>query len=328
MFLFFILTISSCARTESSRAEFALGTVCQITLFDRENERVYQNVFARIREIENLMSVNIPGSDVSRVNAAAGIEPVQVREDVYAVIERALYFAEISGGAFDPSVGLLVSLWGIGGDNPRVPKREEIDEALSLTNWRDIELDPVTRSVFLKRRGMALDLGAIAKGYAADEVAVIIKKSGIERAIIDLGGNIVILGENKDKRPWRVGIQNPLEKHGVYMGVLQITEQTVVTSALNERFFEEDGRRYHHILSTSDGYPAENGLLSVTIIAHNSMDADAISTTVFVLGYERGKELIESMPGTEAVFILNDSNVRITQGANFTLTDQTFSLEP
>ena len=328
MFLFFILTISSCARTESSRAEFALGTVCQITLFDRANERVYQNVFARIREIENLMSVNIPGSDVSRVNAAAGIEPVQVREDVYAVIERALYFAEISGGAFDPSVGLLVSLWGIGGDNPRVPKREEIDEALSLTNWRDIELDPVTRSVFLKRRGMALDLGAIAKGYAADEVAVIIKKSGIERAIIDLGGNIVILGENKDKRPWRVGIQNPLEKHGVYMGVLQITEQTVVTSALNERFFEEDGRRYHHILSTSDGYPAENGLLSVTIIAHNSMDADAISTTVFVLGYERGKELIESMPGTEAVFILNDSNVRITQGANFTLTDQTFSLEP
>ena len=328
MFLFFILTISSCARTESSRAEFALGTVCQITLFDRANERVYQNVFARIREIENLMSVNIPGSDVSRVNAAAGIEPVQVREDVYAVIERALYFAEISGGAFDPSVGLLVSLWGIGGDNPRVPKREEIDEALSLTNWRDIELDPVTRSVFLKRRGMALDLGAIAKGYAADEVAVIIKKSGIERAIIDLGGNIVILGENKDKRPWRVGIQNPLEKHGVYMGVLQITEQTVVTSALNERFFEEDGRRYHHILSTSDGYPAENGLLSVTIIAHNSMDADALSTTVFVLGYERGKELIESLPETEAVFILNDSNVRITQGANFTLTDQTFSLEP
>jgi len=328
LFLFFILIISSCARTESSRAEFALGTVCQITLFDRANERVYQNVFARIREIENLMSVNIPGSDVSRVNAAAGMEPVQVREDVYTVIERALYFAEISGGAFDPSVGPLVSLWGIGGDNPRVPKREEIDEALSLTNWRDIELDPVTRTVFLKRRGMALDLGAIAKGYAADEAAAIIKNSGIERAIIDLGGNIVILGENKDKRPWRVGIQNPLEKHGVYMGVLQITERTVVTSAMNERFFEKDGRRYHHILSTSDGYPAENGLLSVTIIAHNSMDADALSTTVFVLGYERGKELIESLPETEAVFILNDSNVRITQGANFTLTDQTFSLEP
>jgi thiamine biosynthesis lipoprotein len=324
--LFFVLIISSCARTESSRAEFALGTVCQITLFDRANERVYHDVFARIREIENLMSVNIPGSDVSRVNAAAGIEPVQVREDVYTVIERALYFAEISGGALDPSVGLLVSLWGIGGDNPRVPKREEIDEALSLTNWRDIELDPVTRTVFLKRRGMALDLGAIAKGYAADEAAAIIKNSGIERAIVDLGGNIVILGENKDKRPWRVGIQNPLEKHGVYLGILQITEQTVVTSALNERFFEEDGRRYHHILSTSDGYPAENGLLSVTIIAHNSMDADALSTAVFVSGYERGKELVESMPGTEAVFILDDSTVRITPGVNFTLTDQTFRL--
>jgi len=329
LFLFFLLILCACVRTDPSRAEFTLGTVCQITLFDQANERVYREIFDRIREIENLMSVNIPGSDVSRVNAAAGIEPVQVHENVYTVIERALYFAQLSGGAFDPTVGPLVSLWGIGGDNPRVPKQQEIDFALSLINWRDVELDPVTRSVFLKRRSMALDLGAIAKGYAADEAAAIIKNSGIKRAIIDLGGNIVTLGENKDKRPWRVGIQNPIEGQGrgAYIGVLQVTEQTVVTSALNERFFEENGYRYHHILSTSDGYPAENGLLSVTIIAHNSMDADALSTAAFVLGYEKGKELIESLPDTEAVFILNDLTARKTTGADFTLTDQTFRNE-
>ena len=325
--LILIILLSACARTESSRAEFALGTVCRITLFDQANERVYQEVFARIREIENLMSVNISGSDVSRINAAAGIEPVQVHENVFNVIKRALYFAEISGGAFDPMVGPLVSLWGISGDNPRVPSQEEIEEALSVINWQDVELDANTRSVFLKRRGMALDLGAIAKGYAADEAAAVIKNSGIKRAIIDLGGNIITLGENKDSRLWRVGIQNPLEEHGAYLGVLQITEQTVVTSALNERFFEKDGRRYHHIFSPENGYPAENDLLSVTIIAHNSMDADALSTSAFVLGYEKGRELIESIGDTEAVFILKDMSVRKTAGVDFTLTDSIFYLE-
>jgi len=329
LFLFFLLIFSACSRGEPSRAEFALGTVCRITLFDRGNEKVYQEVFARIREIENLMSVNISGSDVSRINAAAGVEPVQVHENVFDVIKRALYFAEISGGAFDPTVGPLVSLWGISGDNPRVPSQEEIDGALSVINWQDVELDANTRSVFLKHRGMALDLGAIAKGYAADEAAAVIKSSNIKRAIIDLGGNIVTLGENKDKRLWRVGIQNPLEgqERGAYLGVLQVTEQTVVTSALNERFFEKDGVRYHHIFSPFHGYPADNDLLSVTIIAHNSMDADALSTAVFVLGYEKGKALIESLPDTEAVFVLKDMSIQKTSGADFSLTDSTFRFD-
>ena len=339
--LFGIFFPVSCSRTESSRSEFALGTVCSITLFDQADRRVYREIFKRIREIENRMSVNIPASDVSRVNAASGIEPVRVHEDVFKVIERAVYFAEITGGAFDPSVGALVTLWGIGGENPRVPTQEEIVEVLPLVNRRNIELDRTTRSVFLIRRGMALDLGAIAKGYAADEAAAIIKNAGIERAIVDLGGNIVILGEKKDKSPWRVGVQNPNEGRGVFIGVLQITEtaagplagegslsaQSVVTSGVYERFFEKGGRRYHHIFSPSNGRPAENDLLSVTIIAANSMNADALSTAVFVLGYAKGSALIEAQSETEAVFIFKDRSVRKTTGADFILTDKTFRLE-
>ena len=327
-FLFFILIISSCTRAEPSRAEFVLGTVCSVTLFDQGDSSVYQEVFSRIREIDNLMSVNIAASDVSSVNAASGIKPVTVHDDVFDVIERAVFFARISGGAFDPAVGPLVSLWGIGGENPRVPSQAEINMVLPLVNWRAIETDRITRGVFLEQSGMALDLGAIAKGYAADEAAAIIKNAGIKRAIVDLGGNIVLCGEKKDKSPWRVGIQNPNEKRGSYIGIVQVKERSVVTSGVYERFFENDGVRYHHIFSPSGGYPVENELLSVTIIAHNSMDADALSTAAFVLGYEKGAALIDSFQDAEAVFVFKDMTVRKTAGADFTLTDKSFRLMP
>jgi thiamine biosynthesis lipoprotein len=325
-FFFSILFLVSCTH-DNSRTEFALGTFCHITLFEQEQDKVYNDVFARIREIENLMSVNISSSDVSRVNAAAGIEPVKVHEETFAVIKLALHYAKLSGGAFDPTVEPLVSLWGIGGGRPRVPFQAEIDETLPLVNWQYVRLDEETRSVFLARRGMALDLGGIAKGYAADEAAAVIRNSGVERAIINLGGNILTCGERKDGKPWRVGVQNPNDDRNKYIGVLQVTEKSVVTSGVYERFFEKEGRRYHHIFSPSSGYPADSGLLSVTITAPRSIDADALATAVFVLGYERGSALIESLAETEAVFIFSDLSVRKTSGANFSLTDKTFRLE-
>jgi thiamine biosynthesis lipoprotein len=266
------------------------------------------------------MSVNIADSDVSRINGASGIAPVRVHDDVFTVIERALYFARLSEGAFDPTVEPLVFLWDIGGDNQRVPSQIEIMLTLPLVNWQDVELDAEEKTVFLKRKGMGLDLGAIAKGYAADEAAAIIARRGIKRAIIDLGGNIIVYGEKADKSPWRVGIQHPLDERGAYIGVLQIaagTNKTIVTSGVNERYFTQDGKRYHHIFSPATGFPADTGLLSVTIIADNSMDADGLSTAAFVLGWEKGSALIESLPGTEAVFIFEDLSVKKTDGAEF-----------
>jgi thiamine biosynthesis lipoprotein len=320
------LALSACVRAEPSRAEFVLGTRCSVALYDQAEARVYRDIFSRLREIENRMSLSLPETDVVRVNAAAGIAPEQVHDDVFEVIERALYFAELSGGAFDPTVGPLVSLWGIGGDDPRVPSPEEIDAALPLINCRDVELNRGRRSVFLKRPGMALDLGAIAKGYAADEAAAIIAEARLSRAIIDLGGNILAYGEKQDKSPWKVGIQDPSENRGGYVGIAQVRAQTVVSSGVYERCFYVDGVRYHHIFSPQDGYPVSNGLCSVTIIAGRSMDADALATAVFVMGYEKGRALIESLEDTEAIFIFDDKSVRITEGADFYLSGDEYHL--
>jgi len=324
-----LLIFASCA-PQSSRTEYVLGAYCSVRLFDQSKDSVYNDIFARTREIDNLMSVNIPSSDISRINAAAGIAPVNVHEDTFKVIKRAIYFAEISGGAFDPSVGPLVRLWGIGGDSARVPSAEEIEKTLSLINWRDIELDEGTHSVFLKRKGMALDLGAIAKGYAADEAEAIIKNAGIKRAIIDFSGNIIILGGKKTGSPWKVGIQNPDKRRGISYGIIKLKtteKQTIVTSGAYERFFEKDGKRYHHILSTVTGYPVNNGLLSVTVIASCSMDADALSTSLFALGYDEGIKLLDLFPGTEAVFLFNDNSIRVTSGVNLRVLDNMFSVK-
>jgi len=325
--IFLSLSLTSCPQDETTRAELALGTVCFVTLYDNAPSDVFNNVFSRIREIDNRMSAHIPSSDISRVNAAAGIAPEQVHDDTFKVIERALYFAEISGGAFDPTVGPIVSLWGFGGDELRVPSHEEIDLLLPLVNWQLVEIDTETKSVFLKHKGMALDLGAIAKGYAADEAARIIINAGIKRAIIDLGGNVFVIGEKKNNEPWKVGIQIPDENRGASAGLVLVKNKTVVTSGVYQRFFKHEEKRYHHIFDPSTGYPVENGLLSATIITGNSMDADALSTVVFVLGAGAGSAILEQFPNTQAIFIFEDKTIQITGDIDFTLLDKTYSIK-
>jgi thiamine biosynthesis lipoprotein len=322
--VFSALILTACSRTEASRSEFVMGTVCTVTLYGQGSARVYRDVFSRLREIEDRMSAGLPDSELSRINAAAAREPVQVHKDVFTVIERSLHYAALSGGVFDPTVGPLVSLWGIGGENPRLPPQEEIDAARALVNWRDVVLDREQGTVFLTRPGMALDLGAIAKGYAADEAAAIIAGAGIKQAIIDLGGNILVYGVKKDKTPWRIGIQDPSGLRGSYTGFLRVRDKTVVTSGVYERYFELDGRRYHHILSTDTGYPADNGLLSVSIVADSSIDTDALSTAVFAMGYEKGKALLESLEDVQGIFIFGDRGIRICGDLDFTLTDDTY----
>ena len=317
----------SCSQQETTHTDFALGTVCSVTLFEEGKKSIYDEIFSRIREIEKLMSVNIADSDVSRINAAAGIEPVQVQEDTFKVIERAVYFAELSGGAFDPAIGPLVSLWDISG-KPRVPSKEEISSVLPLVNWRNIELYARLKTVYLTQQGMALDLGGIAKGYAADETAKIIKSHNIQRAKIDLGGNIIMIGARHDNALWKVGIQDPGENRGALIGVLQIPEKTIVTSGVYERNFEKNGVFYHHLLSVTDGHPVKNGLLSVTIVANVSMDADALSTAVFVLGYEKGLSLLNSYKEAQAVFVFDNKNAIATSGVDFTPSKKKYSRQP
>ncbi|MDR1177934.1 MAG: FAD:protein FMN transferase, partial [Spirochaetaceae bacterium] len=292
-----------CAEPPPSQTEYVLGTVCSINLYGRGSARLYRNIFSRFREIEQRMSANIEDTELEEINAQAGIAPVKVHQDLVEVLLRARYFAEITGGAFDPTIGPLVKLWNIGFDGARVPSQEEIDSALPLVNWRDLVIDEDAGTVFLARPGMRLDIGGIAKGYAADEAVSIIRRAGIPRAIVDLGGNIFAYGEKEGNQPWRVGIQNPSGLRNDYLGILEIRNKTVVTSGVYERFLEADGKLYHHILSPHDGYPVENGLVSVTIIAGRSTDADGLSTGIFAMGYEKGRERIESLDDAEALFV-------------------------
>jgi thiamine biosynthesis lipoprotein len=314
--------------------EFVLGTLCSVNLFEGGSPADYDAVFARFQEIQAVMALAAPAegeaTDLELVNLNAGIGPVAVRGELLAVLEEARRYAELSGGAFDPTVGPLVKLWGIGSDKPRVPAADEIERALALVDWRDLVIDRAAGTAFLRRRGQSLDLGAIAKGYAADEAAAILRGGRSRRALIDLGGNIFVLGERPWRESWRIGVQDPLAERGAYLGILRVKDKSVVTSGVYERYFEEGGRRYHHILSTSNGYPVENGLLAVTIVAKRSIDADALSTACFALGPERGLALVETLPDTEAVFVGRDRNVMLSSGAAefFTLTDGDYRVIP
>ena len=340
-----LLFLSACMPTgfsQGAQSEDVLGTICTINLYEYGRNGLYSEVFNRLRELEDIFSANRDGTDLDRINRNAGFAPVKVRAELIEVLDIALVIAEKSFGAFDPSIGPLVKLWGIGSDRARVPDDHERENALKLIDYRDIEIDRDAGTVFLKRENMALDLGAIAKGYAADKIVKLLTQKGVKRAIIDLGGDIFALGERKtgmslsgflgsllsgekgaerDDSFWRIGIQNPGDSRGSYLGILRVKNKSVVTSGTYERFLEENGIFYHHILSVENGYPADNGIVSVTVSADTCVIADALSTAAFALGYERGMELIESVPGAEGIFVFEDYGITMTDGikTRFTL---------
>jgi thiamine biosynthesis lipoprotein len=316
--------LSACGKdAPPARTEYIFGTVCSVRLQQGGRDDVYRKIFERLREIDGIFSVNKAGTVFDSINREAGIRPVKAPDEALRVLGRALYFAELSGGKFDPTIGPLVKLWGIGLGGESVPPQDEIDRALSLVNWRDVVLDGENGTVFLKKKGMMLDLGGIVKGYAADEALAIVIASGAGGVLIDLGGNIITYGEKSGVqagKPWRIGVQDPLKERGEFTGVLETAGGAVVTSGNYERFFEQDGVRYHHILSTETGYPVENGILSVTVTQNvpnrngvgGALGADALSTTLFALGLDDGLSLIDKIDGAGAIFVLKDGHIRAT----------------
>ena len=310
---------------------FFLNSILTLDIYDTglDNAKINQEVEDRVRELENKMSTKIATSEVSKINDNAGIDKVKVSDDTYTVIKEALKYGKISKGKFDITVGNLVDLWGIGTENEKVPSKEEIQKALATVDYNKVEIDDNNKTVFLKDKGMKIDLGAIAKGYVADDIVKILEKDGVKSAIINLGGNVYVYG-NKAGKNFKIGIRNPLSPDpNDYLGIYQSQNESVVTSGVYERFFEKDGKRYHHILSTSDGYPIDNNLISTSIITKSSMDADALSTTTFALGLEEGLKLIENTKNTEAMFITADKKIYMTSGLKekFELKNSDFTIE-
>jgi thiamine biosynthesis lipoprotein len=232
----------------------------------------------------------------------------------------------MSQGAFDPTIRPLVDLWGFGRNTQKVPSKDEIEEVLKLVNYKDICIDKVKMAVKLNKKNQSIDLGAIAKGFAADEIRDILIKNKIKSAIIDLGGNIFVIGNKENGNAWNIGIQDPLLTTGEYMGVISVSNKSIVTSGNYERFFIANGKKYHHIMDSRTGYPSENGIISATIISDNSIDGDALTTCAYVMGLDIGYELIEKFDGVDGIFITEDKKVITTTGVkdNFTLVNKEF----
>lgn len=308
---------------------FIFDTLVSVRVYDAAMTPAH---FAEIEEllhaIDRQMNRQLEGSELDRVNKQAGKEAVLVSEQTYHVIETALRYAEASGGKFEPTIGPLVDLWGIGQEGASVPAFDEIEEAMTRIDYRQVELDPKARTIKLLSPGMSLDLGAIAKGYAADVIAEYLQSQGFKSAIIDLGGNILAMGAKPNGSAWTVGIQDPSENRGEHIGLIRVTDKTIVTSGVYERYFIEDGAAYHHIFDLDTGYPVNNGLLSVTIVTDRSIDADAMSTTIFSLGLEQGLAFVEAREGTDALFITTDGLVYTSPGlrGSLEMTDESYRL--
>lgn len=336
--IFLTISTISCSKPSEgvvvdpqSRSELMLGTACRITIYDKPSEEAFDAAFARIADIEARMSLHLDTSEIAEVNRAAGNGPVVVSDDTFRVVEKALEAARLSHGAFDPTVGPLVKAWDIGGDNPRRPPQAEIDRLLPLVGYDRVVLNEQDHSIELLDTGMMLDLGGIAKGYAADEVAEILVAHGIHKAIVNLGGNVLTVGSRVDGSAWRIGIQNPEAERGGHVMVVGLDNQALVTSGPYERYLEVEGVVYHHILDTVTGYPVKTDITSVSIITAESFIADALSTAVYSLGLQEGMALIDSLDGVEAVFLDSMNRIHLSQAlrdgsVSYTISDERFSV--
>lgn len=314
--------VSGCARQkEYSSQQFLMDTVVEITVFGATEEKAREGAAAAFDEIKRIADLTDrfahPGSkafsrsDVCRVNSMAGISPVMVSRDVLTMVELSQEYNKITGGAFDITVGPLMDLWSFS-RQPSVPPEKLLRERLSLVGMDKVVIDKNGKSVFLTRKGMSLDLGAVAKGYAAEKAAGILKEKGITQGIINAGGNVVVLGKKGNETPWKLGIQNPRDGDSL-IGVLDIHDQAVVTSGDYQRYFEKSGVRYHHLLDPSTGKPARD-LISVTVVCDSSARADILSTALFVMGKEKGMELLSRLHGVEALFVSRDKEITVTPG--------------
>lgn len=327
--VFVIVLLTACTPKDESvqKTTYALGTIIDFNITAGGSEEVVDQMIAELNRIEAKMSVNIEESEIMALNQMAGVESFEVSKELYDLIETSIYYGRVSSGGFDISLGPIIDLWGIGTEAERVPESSEIEPLLGLVGYNKIQL--LDNNHIYLEEGMKLDLGGIAKGYAADQLVAIAKEGGITSGFINLGGNVVVIGEKEVDTPFNIGVQNPFDGRNAYIGFVSVSDMTVVTSGDYERYFDFEGVRYHHLFDSITGYPSQSDVNGVSIVADSSMDADALSTAVFVLGVEEGIRLIEEMSGVECVVITVDNNLYMTDGFRevFTLTDDSFTIK-
>lgn len=321
---FIIITHAACGdESPVSKSDFCLDTVCEITIYDamkeREAEAILDEAFTKIREYEDLFSRSIKGSDVDKVNNAGG-KWTEVSDETIKIIDMADEISEASGGVFDITIGKVTKLWDFKAEEPQVPADEDVKASLSYVGFEVVDTEE--GKVRLADPEAEIDLGGVAKGYIADLICDYLETEGVTKAIVNLGGNVVVIGEKAEDTPWTVGIERPFTDRKEVVGAVMVADKAVVTSGIYERNFEEDGVIYHHILNPATGYPAETDLEAVTIVADkgNSGFCDAVSTACLILGSKKASQFIEKLQneypdrGLEAAFIDNEGNIVQTDG--------------
>lgn len=312
-----LLTFFSCTKHETiSKNEFVIGTICSIQIPKTpEAEKILDKCFEELRRLEMIFSAHDDKAELALLNKSAPHTFVTVSDELYELIDIAKNFSMLTDYAFEPAIGHLVNLWSIGFDNEKIPESSEIEATLEFCSSEYLRLEG--QSVMRMSEYCQVDLGAIAKGYATDHIASILRAENIESAIINLGGNILALGKKFfSNSAWSIGLRDPAGTFDMTKKIVAVENKSVVTSGIYERFFFEDGKRYHHVLDPKTGYPVENEIASVSIIADSSTLADVLATACLILGYEKSMSVLSNFD-VVAVFFFKDGSIQATDESIF-----------
>ena len=281
-------------------------TVIRIQILDPVDKEVLDGCRKLCQDYDALFSRTNENSDIYKINHAAG-QAVEVSEETITLLNKGIYYCELSGGIFDITIGAASNLWDFKAETPSVPSSDAIAYAVSHIDYKNIIIKDNT--VRLADPEAAIDVGAVAKGYIADRIKEYLEDNGVRHAVIDLGGNILTIGTKTDGSDYNIGIQKPFDETGSPVTSVKIADKSVVTTGIYQRYFEIDGKKYHHILDPVTGYPCDNDLYSVSIITDSSLTADALSTVCYLMGYEKGMALIDQLDNVDAIFITKDGKL-------------------
>lgn len=290
---------------------FAMDTYVTQLIYRDEGEVVADKAFERVAELEDMFSLYIDNSDISKINANAGKQSVKVNEETIDALERTLHISNISGGAYDITIGPIVLLWDIS-NSTKVPSNDAIEDTLKLVDYNDVVIND--DEVMLNNKDQLLDFGSIGKGVACDEVVEIYNDAGVS-GVASIGGTIGVVGTKDDGSLFKIGVRDPRGDANSRIGILSLKDTCVSTSGDYERYFISDDVRYHHIFDSATGYPSDSGLISSTVVTKSATDSDILSTATFVLGLDKSLELLKNN-NAEGILIDEDKNVYVTSGLN------------
>lgn len=304
---------------EATKEVFAMDTYMTLTAYGADAQAAVDDAAAEITRIEEMVSTGIDTSEIAKLNQTGR---ATLSKDAAYLVERSLELYKSTNGAFEISIYPVMQAWGFTTQNYRVPEKKELTTLLKKVDSQKIHFSEKTGEISFEKKGMEIDLGGIAKGYTSGRIMDIFREHGIKSGVVSLGGNVQVMGTKTDGSLWRVAVENPKDE-GDYLGVLETSDQAVITSGGYERYFEQDGKHYHHIINPKTGYPAQSGLSSVTIVSSDGTLADGLSTSLFIMGKEKAIAYWrQHKEEFDAILVDDDGKLFVTEGVADSFTSE------